>query len=79
MAFAMNPDDGLPRLFRYVEPGTLPAKNLLALYDKGQNLLIIDRDYFSKLSETEQHLVLRTQRPFLEIEQRPNKAPRLAA
>lgn len=79
MAFAFNPDDGLPRIIRYVDAGTLPATNLLALYDKGANLLIIDRDYFGKLSATEQHIVLRTQKSFLEIEQRPNQAPRLAA
>lgn len=79
MGFAFNPDGGPARIIRYVEAGTLPATNLLALYDKSQNLLIIDREYFEKLSDTEQHIVLRTQKSFLEIERRPNKAPRLAA
>ena len=79
MAFAFNPDDGPARLFRYVEPGTLPADNLLAILIKEKNLLIIDREYFERLSDTEQHLVLRTQRPFLEISFPPNRAARLAA
>jgi hypothetical protein len=68
MAFAFNPDDGPARLIRYVEPGTLPAANLLAIYDKTQNLLIIDRDHFERLDWIDRHLTLRTHRPYLEIE-----------
>jgi hypothetical protein len=79
MAFAFNPDDRPPRLIRYVEAGTLPAANLLSLYDKKANLLIIDREYFDRLNEYEQRTVLRTQRSYLEIEHLPNKAPRIAA
>lgn len=67
MVFAFNPDDGPPRLFRYVEPGTLPSRDLLSIYDKTQNLLIIDRAHFAKLSDVEKHFVLRTQQPFIEI------------
>ena len=68
MAFAFNPDDGPARLMRYVEPGTLPGANLLAIYDKAQNLLIIDRELFERLTETERSITLRTQQSFLEIE-----------
>lgn len=67
MAFAFNPDDGPARIIRYVEPGTLPAANLLAIYDKSQNLLIIDRDHFERLDWIDKHQLLRTHRPYHEI------------
>lgn len=67
MAFAFNPDDRPPRLIRYVERGTLPNTNLLAIYDKSQNLLIIDREHFARLDWAQKHLTLRTHRPFLEV------------
>ena len=67
MAFAFTPDDGPPRLIRYVDRGTLPAANLLAVYDKSQNLLIIDREHFERLDWAQKHITLRTHRPFLEV------------
>jgi hypothetical protein len=67
MAFAYNPDDRPARLIRYVEPGTLPTKDLMALYDKGQNLLIIDRAHFEKLSRAEQNILKKTHEPFIEV------------
>jgi hypothetical protein len=67
MAFAFNPDDGPARIFRYVDRGTLPDANLLAIYDKSQNLLIIDRGHFARLTDIEKRFVLRTHRPFIEI------------
>lgn len=79
MVFAFNPDDGPARLFRYVEPGTLPGANLLAIYVKHQNLLIIDRELFNQLTDTERHLVLRTQEPSLEVEHTRDRSARLAA
>ena len=33
----------LPRLMRPVAGGTLPGRNLLAIYDREQNLVIYDR------------------------------------
>jgi hypothetical protein len=70
MAFAFNPDDGPARIIRYVARGTLPGVGLRALYDKSANLLIIDKDWFDGLTETEKNLVLRTQRPYLDTESR---------
>ncbi len=78
MAFPFNPDNGLPRLIRYVEPGTLPAANLLALYDKSQNLLIIDREHFERLDWIDRHCTLRTHHPYLEIVYEANRPPRVA-
>jgi hypothetical protein len=78
MAFAFNPDAGPARLIRYVEPGTLPGINLLAVLDKKANLLIIDKVLFERLTDTERQLVLKTQQPFLEVDF-ANQRPSLAA
>jgi hypothetical protein len=75
MEFAFNPDDRPPRLVRYVESGTLPGRDLLCLYDKTTNLLVIDRDWFNELPEVDQHMVLRTQMNFLCIDRVPGKLP----
>ena len=59
MAYALCPDDGLPRLWRFVAPGVLPS-DLLCELNKAQNLLVIDREKFDRLIEIDQHIVLRT-------------------
>lgn len=61
MAFTLCPDDGLPRLWRFVAPGVLPP-GVLCTLDKEQNLLIIDREAFDQLPELERHQILRTAR-----------------
>jgi hypothetical protein len=78
MVFAFNPDGGPARIFRYVEPGTLPSRDLVSIYDKSQNLLIIDRANFAKLTDTDRHRVLRTHQPALELSHF-GIAPKLAA
>ncbi len=75
MSFAFCPDDGPPRVMRYVLPGTLPGRDLLALYDKSKNLLIIDRDHFDRLPPYEQRAVLRTHHSALRIVFRKNATP----
>lgn len=65
------------RIIRYVEPGTLPGLDLLSLYDKSANLLIIDRDHFERLSDENREMVLRTQHSALLIEYRENEPPRV--
>jgi len=79
MAFAFNPDDRPARLFRYMEPGAMPGDNLLTLYYEEQNLLIINREEFEKLTDFEQKQVLRTQQPCLTIRPRNDKPSKLAA
>ena len=64
MAFSLCPDNGLPRLWRFVEPWMLPAGTLCML-DKKQNLLVINREAFDQLPVLEQHVVLRTQREII--------------
>jgi hypothetical protein len=70
MPFAFNPDDGPPRLIRYVERGTLPGVGLRALYDSTMNLLIVDRVWFEGLGWADKHQVLRTHKPYLDTESR---------
>lgn len=61
MSFALCPDDGLPRLWRFVEDETMTKDSVVSILDSGQNLLVINRTLFDKLGEHEQHIVLRTQ------------------
>lgn len=68
MTFALCPDDGPPRLWRYVdEPlgwghGTLP---IVAILHEKENILKIDRVALAQLGELEQHRALRTQARFV--------------
>ena len=64
MAFAFNPDDRPARLLRFVEPGTLPDADLVAVYDEPNNLVIIDRELFEQLKSVDQHLVKSIKSPF---------------
>jgi hypothetical protein len=59
MTFNLCPDDGPPRLWRFVAPGVLPPE-VLATLDIEQNLLTIDKSLFSRLGELNQHMLLRT-------------------
>ena len=61
MSFALCPDDGLPRLWRFVEDETMTTDNVVSILDSDQNLLVINRTLFDKLGELERHIVLRTQ------------------
>jgi hypothetical protein len=61
MAFSLCPDDGLPRLWRFVARGALPS-GVLCKLDERINLLTIDKEAFDQLPELERHMVLRTQR-----------------
>lgn len=73
--FAFNPDDGPPRIIRYVEPGTLPGKDLLSIYDPTQNLLIINKELFERLSATDKSQVLRTHRTSITVQPRDDNNP----
>lgn len=73
--FAFNPDGRPARLMRFVAPGTLPAANLLAIYDYSQNLVIIDREHFDRLTEWDRRETLRTHHPYLEVIYEKNRPP----
>jgi hypothetical protein len=64
LPFAFNPDDGPARIIRFVEIGT---DNVLAVYDRKQNLLTVDRLYYERLTWLQQHQLLRTHSPVTTI------------
>jgi hypothetical protein len=67
--FAFVPDEGPPRLIRYVEHGSLPDGDLVSIFDATNNLLIVDREHFDRLDKPEQEQVLRTREPHLLIQE----------
>jgi hypothetical protein len=58
--FALTPDDGPPRILRFVEPGALPDDRTLCVLDYETNVLTINKVLYEKLSRTQQHEVQRT-------------------
>ena len=69
----MCPDNFVPRIYRFVLPGTLPGRYLLSILDHTKNLQIIDQDWFDHLGATDRHLVLRTRAPALQVKYQPDK------
>lgn len=62
MAYAICPDEGFPRVWRFVPQGVLPD-GVLCTLDPVQNVQVIDRELYDRLPAfPEQHLVLRTHR-----------------
>jgi len=62
MAFALCPDGGLPRLWRFVDDDrTMTEGCIVSVLHKEENILIINRVLFDQLSSINQHMVLRTQ------------------
>jgi hypothetical protein len=84
VTFSYNPGpkwdvpDGPPRLIRYVSPGTLPD-DTICVFDAANNLLTVDRELLLKLNELDRAIVLKTRRPFIEIEYQRHRLCRLAA
>jgi hypothetical protein len=60
MTFALCPDNGPPRLWRFVEDDVMTAAHMVSMLDAQHNILLINRSLFDKLSELNQHMVLRT-------------------
>ena len=70
----MNPEDGRPaRLFRYVE--CMPLPDIVSMFFEHQNLLMIDRELYEKLSDDQRHRVLRTEEKTLRVHFPPNRPP----
>lgn len=53
----------------------MPVRNVLALFFRATNTLLIHKEHFDALDPINQHLVLRTETPCLEIHYPPNKPP----
>jgi hypothetical protein len=62
--FALTPDNEPPRLIRFVDTLQVP---LLALYHQTENLLVVSREQYAKLTEAQQHILVRTHEPVTEI------------
>lgn len=60
MGFAICPDDGPPRLWRYVDDPDMTAAGMVTSLDQKQNILVINRPLFDSLGELEKVQVLRT-------------------
>jgi hypothetical protein len=65
MGFALCPDEGPPRLWRFVEEGSVQSvamsgEKIVSLLDKKQNLLLVNRPLYDQLGELNRHMVLRT-------------------
>lgn len=75
MTFAFLPDDGPARLIRYVESIEGDEEGVVvALYDKKQNLLVVNRGLFSHLTKTQRNQLLRTHAPVTIFERAQTKA-----
>jgi hypothetical protein len=60
MGFALCPDEGPPRLWRFVDDDIMTAGGMVSMLIKSQNLLVINKPLFDRLGELNQHMVLRT-------------------
>jgi hypothetical protein len=62
MSFALCPDGGLPRLWRFVDghqEESWPA-DLVSVLHAGANLLVINKPLYDQLCWIDQHQLLRT-------------------
>jgi hypothetical protein len=62
MAFALCPDDGPPRLWRFVDDDVMTKDRVVSILDSGQNILVINKPLYDQLAPMNQHNLLRTQR-----------------
>ena len=60
MSFAICPDEGYPRIWRYVDSSAMPYPDIVATLDRAQNVLVINKPVFDRLDELSQIRVLRT-------------------
>jgi len=60
MTFNLCPDDGPPRLWRFVDDDIMTAARMVSLLDAKQNLLLINRPLYDQLPWIDQHQLLRT-------------------
>lgn len=60
MTFALCPDNGPPRLWRFVEDDALTEAGIVSMLYEASNLLVVNRPLFDRLSEMNRHMVLHT-------------------
>jgi hypothetical protein len=54
------PDDGPPRLIRFVAQEDVRNHNVIAELDRDQNILFVVRDRFDAMTKEEQNRILKT-------------------
>lgn len=59
MTFALCPENGYPRIWRYVDKDALPD-NIVSTLDPVQNVQVIRRDLFDQLTDLEKLIVQHT-------------------
>lgn len=60
MGFALCPDNGPPRLWRFVDNPAMTNDKVVAMLVPEKNLLIVNRELFDRLSDIDKHMTLRT-------------------
>ena len=63
-----NPDNGPPRLLRFVDSSAMPSANTVAILIAKDNLVLINHHLFEQLDREEQERVRRTRLPFVEVD-----------
>lgn len=63
----VTPQNGPPRLFRYVDPSVLPSYNTVSILIKEKNLLLINKELFPTLPKYEQQRVWNTGDAVIEV------------
>lgn len=61
------PQNGPPRLFRYVDATVLPGYNTVSYLDKTNNLLLINRELFEQLPWYEKARIRNTSETLIEV------------
>lgn len=62
------PDVGPPRLIRFSD-GPLGADGIAARLDKEQNLLVVRKDYYERLSPMAQDMLTKTDKEFVFLDE----------
>jgi len=68
---AVFPDDAPPRLWRFVESAAMPHPDVVAMLDKKNNVLRVNRDLFDTLDRDQQKRVMRTHFAIIELDAIP--------
>ena len=61
MAFALCPDGGPPRLWRFVDDDVMTRDRVVSYFTPDKNILVINKPLYDQLAPLDQHRLLRTQ------------------
>jgi hypothetical protein len=64
MGFALCPDEGPPRLWRYTDDDQMTSGRMVSMLDAKRNILLINKPLFDQLGELDKHRLLRTHARF---------------